>query len=164
VSDDYLNLLAPAAISCAPRGDSAEAGHILLDIDFPEGPVADAEGYAQLEDRLQPLAYFVLGIDTLFSHASLGEGSSCVQHVPSDSPFFAIAGVEKRGISFRLHLSPASPMDVFSYLSMKLEHDPDTQREVARRRAEGLPEGRKLAQNWDQSVAKVSLQLPTCSS
>jgi hypothetical protein len=157
VTDDYLNLLAPAVISCAPRGENAEAGHILLHIDFPKDQqLADAEGYAHLEDRLQPLAHFVLGIETLFTHASLDEGSSCAQHVPADSPFFVIAGVEKRGASFSLHLSRAAPMDVFSYLSFKLEHDPDTQREVARRQAEGLPEGRKLAINYNQNVAAVS--------
>jgi hypothetical protein len=47
-------------------------------------------------------------------------------------------------------------MDVFSYLSFKLEHDPNTEREVVRRRAEGLPLGRRLAVAYNDNVAAVS--------
>ena len=160
-TDDYLDLLEAAALECTPRPVPSEhlgQGHVTLTIDFPPSNTPDLDALAHLEDRLSnPEAVLNFGVDTLLSHPSLGAESSCVEHVPGKDPFFRILSMAREGNSLSLDLSPTNPRDAFNYLSLSLEHDPDTQREVERRRALGLWTGRKLSVSFSNEIADYSV-------
>jgi hypothetical protein len=163
-TDDYLDLLMAAKLECVPRPVPAEhqgQGHVQLALSFPPGSSPDQEALAHLLDRLShPEAVLSFGVDTLLTHPSLDGQGSCVRHVPGRDPFFRLLALTQQGGSgLLLDLSPTSPQDAFRYLSFSLEHTPDAQVEVERRRALGLWTGRPLDVSSARQLVTFSRQV-----
>ena len=160
-TDDYLDLLMAAQLDCIPRPVPSEhqgQGHVALTITFPGQQPPNQEALAHFLDRLaHPEAVLSFGVDTLLTHPSLDREGSCVRHVPGKDPFFRVLSVAQQGSSLVLDLSPTSPQEAFRYLSLSLQHSPDAEGEVARRRALGQWTGRQLPVTYSKTIASYGI-------
>lgn len=140
-TDDYSALLATATVSCTGDGGASA----VMTIDFPRG-VNDMEGFEHLAARVAtPNVVLTLGVDTLLKHPSFDEEGSCVTAFPDTNPYFFVSRMARSDLKLTLDITPAAPRDAFAFLSVNLQHSPDTAGEVARRKAAGLYLGRDLS-------------------
>jgi hypothetical protein len=164
-TDDYLDLLLAAELRCSPRAVPVQhqgQGHVQLAVSFPEGSPPDQAALAHLLDRLaHPEAVLSFGVDTLLTHPSLGASGSCLAHVPGRDPFFRVLALGTQqgssSSSLTLDLSPTSPQEAFRFLAFSLQHTPDAEGEVARRRALGLWPGRQLPVAYSDTIASFGV-------
>lgn len=157
-TDDYAGALARAAFACsradrnrsdddAPPARAEDGSRIrrdlLVTITFPDAPegAIDAEEAHFLRALRAPDAYLSFDQALHATHPDFKKGTRCSKRVPWEHATFSVTDAADVPGGIALTLSPALPKSAHHMLRTRFRWDPDTDREVARRRAAGLPVG-----------------------
>jgi len=119
-------------------------------------PLAAAEAQEQqlLLQRLAIGNVLVFGHGLLRAHVDFAQATTCGHQIPADAPYYRIADCAGCGaatasdselVSLVLALAPADFGHLWGALNHHFEWEPDTDKELARRRLAGLPLGDPLA-------------------
>ena len=155
--DDYLNLASLATFTCeafdttfTTKTDSKpfwEEGvlirnNVVMTISLDHAHATNhLSDISHFEERLVVhRAGLVFGLDFLSIHKDFDRNTNCLEQVPFSSPYFTIKTVSTtrldtdESVTWKLHLEPATPFLIFKQFVMNLQHDPDAEREVKRRK------------------------------
>ncbi len=153
-AEDYEALFAASVVTCAPAVAGAaptltangtlSRNAVIVTIEFPDGGAAETDALAHFLPRVTAAGAFLTFDPVIHAeNPSFAAGSECATQVPHDNAVYAVASatVGAGGGLLTLRLEPASVKDTHVFLDVSLKWDPDTGREVARRRLAGEPLG-----------------------